>query len=50
MNILVKLGGQANQHITTAKVGGFQRIIKIVMTTDAIKSAKFTRVKKITIS
>ena len=28
MNILLKFGGEANQNITTAKVGGFLRIIK----------------------
>ena len=28
MNILHKFGGEANQNITTAKVGGFLRIIK----------------------
>jgi hypothetical protein len=28
MNILVKYAGEANQTITTAKVGGFLRIIK----------------------
>jgi hypothetical protein len=27
-NILLKFGGEANQNITTAKVGGFLRIIK----------------------
>jgi hypothetical protein len=29
MNILHKFGGEANQNITTAKVGGFLRIIKL---------------------
>ena len=30
MNISIKFGGEANQNITTAKVGGFLRIIKII--------------------
>ena len=29
MNISIKFGGEANQNITTAKVGGFLRIIKL---------------------